>query len=397
MLAGLIFATEDADDRPDTLAATLPFGGMSLVEYQARLLIAAGAQHILVAVSRVTPALLGAVSRIKRRGVTVDMVRSAQEAAAKAHPLAEVVVFADSLVTTDAVAARMAGASSDTLLITEDDGSAPAVERIDAAHCWAGIAKIGAGRLGEIAAMPREYDFQSTLLRIAVQSGARQMRLPDAAVKSGHGIERAAAALATRSNAVIANLAGQRRGWADRFFFTPISRLLLPKLVARGVPDWTMIAGGGTVAAATIVATALGYVQIAFPFSLVAVALFSTGSLLSWLRGDDARARLQESAIQIVAAAMILVAGIALTLTTAPSTAFEPTALVLALALIAFATIAERVPVPKRAWYGSASAYLLLLAVPVAAGYALGGLAVVAAYAAATLAAAVEAIRTKPA
>ncbi len=392
MLAGLIFATEDADDRPDTLAATLPFGGMSLIEYQARLLIAAGAQHILVAVSRVTPALLGAVSRIKRRGVTVDLVRSAQEAAAKAHPLAEVVVFADSLVTTDEVAARMAGASSDTLLITEDDGSAPAVERIDAAHCWAGIAKIGAGRLGEIAAMPREYDFQSTLLRIAVQSGAKQMRLPADAAKSGHGIERAGAALATRSNAVIANLAGQRRGWADRFFFTPVSRLLLPRLVARGVPDWTLIAAGGIVAAATIVATALGHVQIAFPFTLVSVALFSTGSLLSWLRGDEARGRLQESAIQWVAAAMVLVAGIALTLESG-----QPTALVLASALIAFAAVAGRVPAPKRAWYGSASAYLLLLAIPIAAGFPLGGLAAVAAYAAATLAAAVETMRDKAA
>ncbi len=388
MLAGLIFATEDADDRPDTLAATLPFGGMSLVEYQARLLIAAGAQHILVAVSRVTPALLGAVSRIKRRGVTVDMVRSAQEAAAKAHPLAEVVVFADSLVTTDDVTARMAGASSDTLLITEDDGSAPAVERIDAAHCWAGIAKIGAGRLGEIAAMPREYDFQSTLLRIAVQSGARQMRLPADALKSEHGIERAGAALATRSNAVIANLAGQRRGWADRFFFTPVSRLLLPKLVSRGVPDWALIAGGSTIGSATIVAVSLGHVQIAFPFALLSVALFSTGALLSWLRGEDRRARVQEQAVAWFAAALALVTGVAVTLVDG-----HPTALALAAALVAFGAIGERVPAPRKGWHGNAAAYLLLLAVPVAAGYATAGLAVAAAYAAATLAALVEALR----
>lgn len=388
MLAGLIFATEDADDRPDTLAATLPFGGMSLVEYQARLLIAAGAQHILVAVSRVTPALLGAVSRIKRRGVTVDMVRSAQEAAAKAHPLAEIVVFADSLVTTDEVSARMAGAASDTLLITEDDGSAPAVERIDAAHCWAGIAKIGAGRLGEIAAMPREYDFQSTLLRIAVQSGARQMRLPTDAIKSGHGIERAATALANRSNAVIANLAGQRRGWADRFLFTPISRLLLPKLVSRGVPDWALISGGGAVGALTILGIAIGHVQIAFPFALLSAALFSTGALLSWLRGDDRRARFQESALKWLAAAVVLVTGMAVTLVEG-----HPTAASLAAASVAFAAIGERVPGARKSWQGNAAAHLLLLTVPVATGYASVGLAVVAVYAAASLAASVEALR----
>ena len=32
MLAGLIFATEDAEDRPETLAATLPFCGSTLIE-----------------------------------------------------------------------------------------------------------------------------------------------------------------------------------------------------------------------------------------------------------------------------------------------------------------------------------------------------------------------------
>ena len=390
MLAGLIFATEDADDRPDTLAATLPFGGMSLVEYQARLLIGAGAQHILVAVSRVTPALLGAVSRIKRRGVTVDMVRSAQEAAAKAHPLAEVVVFADSLVTTDEVTARMAGASSDTLLITEDDGSAPAVERIDAAHCWAGIAKIGAGRLSEIAAMPREYDFQSTLLRIAVQSGARQMRLPGDAMKSGHGIERAGAALATRSNAVIAALAGQRRGWADRFFFTPISRLLLPRLVARGVPDWTLIAGGGVIAAGVLAAIVLGHVRYAFPVALVPAALFSTGALLASLRGEDRRARLHDAAVPVLAGAVVLATGGSIS-----SSVALPTAMILALALVAFAAMAERVPAPPRGWHGTPAAYLLLLAIPVVAGYPVAGLAAVAAYAAATLAAKIESLRKK--
>ncbi len=119
MLAGLIFATEDAESHGEGLAATLPFGGMTLVEYQARLLIAAGVTHLLVAVSRVTPALLGSVARVERRGITVDVVRSAEEAAAKAHPLADVIVIADALVTTDTVVTAMAGERADTILVTE--------------------------------------------------------------------------------------------------------------------------------------------------------------------------------------------------------------------------------------------------------------------------------------
>src|SRR3954462_13883146 len=107
MLAGLLFATADASDRHDTLAATLPVGGVTLVEFQARLLIAAGASQIVVVVSRLTPELLGAINRLARRGVSVDAVRGPTEAIAKLHPLARIVWLADGLVTTSAVVEGM--------------------------------------------------------------------------------------------------------------------------------------------------------------------------------------------------------------------------------------------------------------------------------------------------
>ena len=81
MLAGLLFATHETEDRPDRLVATLPFGGVTLIEYQARLLIGAGASQIILVATRPTPELLGAISRIGRRGVAVDAVRTAAEAA----------------------------------------------------------------------------------------------------------------------------------------------------------------------------------------------------------------------------------------------------------------------------------------------------------------------------
>ena len=101
MLAGLIFATEDAEDRPGALAATLPFGGLTLIEFQARLLVAGGVTQIIVVVARLTPELLGAIARIGRRGASVDVVRGAGEAKEKLHPLARVLVVADGLVTTE--------------------------------------------------------------------------------------------------------------------------------------------------------------------------------------------------------------------------------------------------------------------------------------------------------
>jgi hypothetical protein len=388
MIAGLIFATEAADERPEALAATLPFGGMTLLEYQARLLIAAGASHIMVAVARVTPALLGAVNRIAKRGAAVDVVRSAEEAAARAHPLASVIVIADSLVTTEPAVRAIAGAQPDTLMVIAEPGTPAAVERVDADHVWAGLASLTNDRLKEIAALPREYDFQSTLLRVSVQGGAAKLVLPPSAKRAGHGVERQAAALASRSNAVLAALANSRTDWPDRFLFTPFSRVALPQLVMRSVPVWAVAAMSGVLTGAGLVGMMLGREAIGLLPTILGVALLSTGSLLSWLRGDDRRARGQEVGIAAIAGASILLSGVS-----ASRREESFTAIVLALTLFAAAAIAERARARGALWWGSPSAYLLALTPFALAGFTTLGLGVAAIYAMSTLAAAVEVLR----
>ena len=224
MLAALIFATEDADDRPGRLAATLPFGGSTLIEYQARLLVGAGVSQVLVAVQRMTPELLAAINRIGRHATT-DVVRSAAEASAKVHPIASVLVVADALVTTDAVLALIGGEGGNALLVTSDADAVAGLERVDADSCWAGLARVDARRLAETAALPADYDFQSSLLRAAVQAGAERIRLPPGAARAGVGVERNAAALAERSQRVLASLAGSRASWIDRHVFARLTRL----------------------------------------------------------------------------------------------------------------------------------------------------------------------------
>lgn len=385
MLVGLIFATEDAGDRPGTLAATLPFGGMTLIEYQARLLVGAGVGHILVAVTRVTPALLGAVSRAAKRGVPIDVVRSAQEAAAKAHPLASVLVIADGLVTTDDVVDRVSGEGKDAVVVTQDAGAS--LERIDAAGCWAGVARTPAQRLSDIAAFPADYDFQSTLLRAIVQAGAEQIMLPAGALRAGHGVEREGAALASRSNAVLAALTERRTSWADRHVFTRMARLVLPKVVEKAVPGWALTLCGvalGGVAAALIVAGWSWGAIVALP----GVAALATGAALSALRGEDRRAEVQEALIAVVAAAVILMLGIA-------ESTVDVTwdGLILALTTVAATAIGERTQARVRRWWGSPAAYLLLVTPFALADRVSWSLTLIAVYAFATLAAAVESRR----
>jgi hypothetical protein len=388
MLAGLIFATEDAGDKPGTLAATLPFGGMTLLEYQARLLVGAGVGQILVAVTRVTPALLGAVSRAAKRGVPVDVVRSAEEAAAKAHPLASVVVLADGLVTTDDVVDKMAAEGKDAIMVTQDP--AASLERVDARNCWAGIARAPAQRIADIAAFPPDYDFQSTLLRAIVQAGAEQVVLPASAVRAGHGVERDGAALASRSNAVLAALTERRTSWADRHVFTRIARLALPKVVEKAVPGWLLMAGGVLLGAGAAALIGMGWpwgAAVAIP----GVATLATGAALSALRGEEKRAAVQEHLIGVTAAAVILALGIT-------ESRIDATldGLILALTAIAATLVAERAQALVRRWWGSPAGYLLLVTPFAIAGRVSWGLAAIAIYAFVTLAAAVESRREKP-
>ncbi len=387
MLTGLIFATEEAEHQPGVLAATLPFGGMTLIEYQARLLIAAGAAQLLVAVGRVTPALAGAVNRIGRRGATVDIVRSAEEAKAKAHPLAVIVALADGLVTTDAVVAGMALEPVDTLLVTPT-GDATSVERVDAGHCWAGVATLSVDRLDDAARLPREYDFQSTLLRVATQARAAHVLLPAKAARSGHGVERDAGTLEVRSKDVLASLAEQRTGWIDRYVFTPVTRLVLPLLVRRKVPDVAVGTAGGVLGAIGLAAIPFWSAGAAAVLLFAAMVLLSAGSLLGWLRGEDAHAAWQERGMEVLGIAGVLGIGLVQSLIVSAGAAAT-----LAIAGVAATILARRIPADRPPWAATPATALVLIAPFALAGTSTIGLALVALHAAVTLTLGVETMR----
>lgn len=390
MLAGLIFAIEEAEDRPGMLAATLPFGGMTLLEYQVRLLSGAGVEQVMVAVGRMTPALLSAVNRAGRRGANVEVVRSAEEASEKIDPKAHVLVIADGLVTSDPVMERMAAEGGEALLVTDDPNSPAAIERLDMRDSWAGIARVTGAQLGEIAQMPADYDFQSALLRVAVQAGAEHVGLTAGWLRSGHSVELNAQTLATRGSVVLAALTERRPSWADRWIFTPLARVALPELSARGVPGWALLAAGVAFALISLGGIAYGYDGVGVALSVVALALLATSGAMAALAGEDRRAAGIEHGIAALFALVTLSAGAS---ERVASGSWTP--VVLALVAVGCQVVAERAPVRHRRWWASPAAHLVLLAPFALAGWIEAGLAAIAAYAFATLAAAVEASREK--
>ena len=393
MLAGLLFAIHDADDRPDRLAATLPFSGVTLIEYQARLLIAAGVSQVIIVVARMTPELLGAINRIGRRGVSVDTVRSAMEVGEKLHPLAPVLMLGDGLVTTDAIVKAMAVEDGDCLLVVPESDAGPGFERVGGQMAWAGVARLSSSRIAEVAGLPQDYDLQSSLLRFAVQSRATHILLPTDAVRGGHGIERQARTLEERGRAVLMTIVSGRRGWFDRFVLAPIARLALPLLVDRGAAGTTVGAAGGALGVAGLVTIGAGLPTVGLLLSLVGCIALALGSVLSGLRDDAPMARGQTLAIGGVAAASILIFAFFVS-----GYAGNNTALAIGTALVAIGALAERAILERerQLWWGSPAAYLLIVALFAILGFPVFGLGVTAVYGTATLAVVIERLRRMP-
>lgn len=386
MLAGLIFATEDADDRMGVLAATLPFGGLTLIEFQARLLAAAGAMQIVLVVARMTPELLGAISRIGRRGVSVDAVRTAAEAIEKLHPLARVLVVADGVVTTGDVVQAIALMPHDTLLVTEEGD--PHYERVGADTAWAGLALIEGKRVVEVAALPRDYDFQSTLLRVVAQAGADQVHL-DSHMATTHSIERSAQALARRGNGMVAALVAKPLRWADRYLLAPLVRLALPPLMARTIPTLGVIAAGAAVAIGGFVPLLAGHPAIGMGLVCAAIVVATIASAIAWVRDEAGLAHFADHARSGIAALSVILVGYR---------ADRPAGLILAAALLIVAALVERAadPALQRRWWASPAAYPVVLFVLLVVGQPLLALGAAGLYAATTLASAIEGFRRKP-
>ncbi|MEG3165617.1 hypothetical protein U1701_13540 [Sphingomonas sp. PB2P19] len=391
MLAGLLFAIHDADDRPDRLAATLPFSGVTLIEYQARLLVAAGVSQLIVVVARLTPELLGAIARIGRRGVSVDTVRSAAEATERLHPLARIVMLGDGLVTTEAVVTAIAAEDGEALLVVPEDDAGPGFERVGGQMAWAGVARIDPRRIAEVAALPHDYDLQSTLLRLAVQERVVQILLPTETMRGGgHGIEHQARTLEERGRAVLVTIVSARRGWFDRFVLAPIARAVLPGLVDRNVAGTTLGVGGAALGGAGLVVQGFGLLATGLIVTLAGCIALALGSVLSGLRDEMPAARVQTLAIGGVAALAVLVFAFLISGYTG-----ENTALAIGVGVVAIGAIGERAIVERarRLWWGSPSAYLAIVAVLALLGLPVLGLGIAAIYATATLAAVVESLR----
>lgn len=171
MAPGALIGAYQEDDAGG-LRALLPLAGRTLIEYQARCLASAGASPLVVLVERIPVALNEAFDRLRGEGIIVVPVSDGNEAASRFEAGSQLLLLADG------VAPDMGDLNSlieeeAAILTVPDDEIHAGFERIDGNHRWAGLARVDANILGATAAMLGDWDLQSTLLRRAIQAGAR--------------------------------------------------------------------------------------------------------------------------------------------------------------------------------------------------------------------------------
>jgi hypothetical protein len=279
-LAALIAAYHESAE-PGALRATLPLAGRTVVERQARLAAAAGAAPIFVVVERMPPALGAALDRLRRERVPVQIARSVEEAAAAVDPADRLLLIADGAVADAAQLTLIARAQDNVVLTVPDSGVGELYERIDAASRWGGVAAFDGALLRETASMLRDWDLQSTLLRRALQSGARHV-----AAEGPVAILDGPADLADLERQIVASASEARGGWAARLL-APLERAATYGLMAGPL-------GPNFVGGAAALLTGLGAGALAYGWRWTGLVLMLLATPLDGIAARLARLRMQE-------------------------------------------------------------------------------------------------------
>ena len=286
-LAALIAAYHEAEEPGGGLRATLKLAGRTVLERQVRLAAAAGADPIVVAVERVPPELLAAIDRLRAEGVKLAVARNAGEAADSVHPGDRLLLVADGLVATESHIQRILAIEEHAILTVPDVRVDDRYERIDAYSRWAGLARIDGELLKRTAAMLRDWDLQSTLLRRAVQSGARQIAVRGEPADDELIVAERSDDLAELQARIFEGAGSRRRDWVSRYLLAPLERAATRTLMSTDVTTTALSLAGALLISLAALAFAWNWLWLGLILLLAATPLDGVCDRLASMRLQD--------------------------------------------------------------------------------------------------------------
>ena len=236
MAIGALIGAYQEDDSGG-LRALLPLAGRTLIEYQVRCAAAAGAGPIVIVVERVPQALQDAFERLRLDGIGAFPVSDVAEAVSRFEAGSAILLIGDGVAPPVDLIVELAEDAEPAVATVPDDELHESYERIDAGTRWAGVAVVDAHLLGSTAAMLGDWDLQSTLLRRAIQEGAR--RVPVLAGENEPLLAETGEELADFQRNLVHSSRGERNDAASRYLLPWAEDFATEQLMETNVrPSW---------------------------------------------------------------------------------------------------------------------------------------------------------------
>lgn len=277
MTIGALIGAYQEDDSGG-LRALLPLAGRTLVEYQVRCAAASGAAPIVVVVERVPQALQDAFERLRLDGIAAFPISDVNDAVSRFEAGSLILLIGDGIAPPIGLVDELAREPGSAVATVADDPEHETFERIDGETRWAGVALVDSQLLGSTAAMLGDWDLQSTLLRRAIQEGARRL----AASQAGGEplLVDNADDLRDFQRHLVRASRGPRHDWVSRYVLPPVEDLATEQLMETPVrPPWLMWSAAGLIIAGAICFTrgwlgaGLVLLLLSTPLDLIAARL----------------------------------------------------------------------------------------------------------------------------
>ncbi len=216
--------------------------------------------------------------------MTIVLARNAAEAAEAVHSRDRLLLVGDGLVAPEAAIARLVALDGPAILVVPDLRVDDRYERIDAQSRWAGLALIDGEMLKQTAAMLRDWDLQSTLLRRAVQAGARQISVRGEAEDELPLVAETSEDLAELEERILAGAHDRRSDWVSRYLLGPVERLATRWLMPTAVTPTAIGLAATLLMLLAGLAFARQWLGLGLAFMLLATPLDGIGERLASLR-----------------------------------------------------------------------------------------------------------------
>lgn len=298
-LLALICAYSDRDDAAGALRAALPLAGRTLVERQALAAAAAGAEAILLLSDPEDRSVAAAIDRLRSDAVPVAVARTADDAARMVDAADRLLLVADGAIGEEEEIARLLEGEGFALLTLPDEGVDERFERIDADARWAGFAMLDGRALRDTAPMLGDWDLQSTLLRRAVQQGARKIRVDADAAPV---IALVLADVAALENDLLRGAAKFQHDWVSRYLLSPLEGEATRRLLAKGASPLHLWGTSAALALLAAFACLFGWHWAGLILFLLSTPMVGIGERLARLAGADRLARRVRQGLPFTAA-----------------------------------------------------------------------------------------------